>query len=160
MSSDVCSPLMWSLYEAALEQSMPGYFKEIGLLASDYEAKWGRIVFARPYWNLAEVKAVLEGAGCLPALEFANCILPPALNFCTCEFVLGATLNERARASPKMIDAPLLHVCVTLALGGFEIALEFVDLFLQESHDPLEFIVAKLLQPGGGRTVIAEKVTG
>jgi pyruvate,water dikinase len=60
VSSDVCSPLMWSLYEAALEQSMPGYFKEIGLLAPDHEAKWGRIVFARPYWNLAEVKAVLE----------------------------------------------------------------------------------------------------
>lgn len=60
VSSDVCSPFMWSLYELALESSMPDYFKEIKLLARDHEAKWGRMFFARPYWNLGEVKKVLE----------------------------------------------------------------------------------------------------
>jgi pyruvate,water dikinase len=60
VSSDVCSPFMWSLYEYALETSMPEYFKQIKLLAPEYQAKWGRMFFARPYWNLGEVKKILE----------------------------------------------------------------------------------------------------
>ena len=59
VSSDVCSPFMWSLYELALEHSMPRYFKDIKLLPESYQAKWGRMFFARPYWNLAEVKNVV-----------------------------------------------------------------------------------------------------
>jgi phosphohistidine swiveling domain-containing protein len=60
VASDVCSPFMWSLYELALERSMPQYFCSIRLLSSKYRAKWGRMFFARPYWNLLEVKKVLE----------------------------------------------------------------------------------------------------
>jgi phosphohistidine swiveling domain-containing protein len=60
VSSDVCSPFMWSLYELALEHSMPAYFRSIRLLPSEHRAKWGRMFFARPYWNLLEVKKVLE----------------------------------------------------------------------------------------------------
>jgi pyruvate,water dikinase len=60
VSSDVCSPFMWSLYQLALEQSMPVYFKDIKLLHPDAEDTWGRMFFARPYWNLGAVKKMLE----------------------------------------------------------------------------------------------------
>ncbi|MGH7294518.1 MAG: PEP/pyruvate-binding domain-containing protein, partial [Polyangiaceae bacterium] len=60
VSSDVCSPMMWSLYESVLEHSMPRYFKDIKLLDEKHQANWGRMFFARPYWNLGEVKRVLE----------------------------------------------------------------------------------------------------
>jgi len=60
VSSDVCSPFMWSLYDLALEHSMPTYFKDIKLLAPDAQETWGRMFFARPYWNLGAVKKVLE----------------------------------------------------------------------------------------------------
>ncbi|TNE92415.1 MAG: hypothetical protein EP330_01815 [Deltaproteobacteria bacterium] len=59
VSSGVCSPFMWSLYDYALESSMPGYFKDIKLIPPEYEATWGRMFFARPYWNLGEVKKAL-----------------------------------------------------------------------------------------------------
>jgi pyruvate,water dikinase len=60
VSSDVCSPFMWSLYQLALEQSMPAYFKDIKLLHPDAEETWGRMFFARPYWNLGAVRKLLE----------------------------------------------------------------------------------------------------
>ncbi len=60
VSSDVCSPFMWSLYQLALEHSMPAYFKDIKLLDPDAEDTWGKMFFARPYWNLGAVKAMLE----------------------------------------------------------------------------------------------------
>jgi pyruvate,water dikinase len=60
VASDVCCPFMWSLYELALEHSMPEYFRSIRLLSADHRAKWGRMFFARPYWNLLEVKKILE----------------------------------------------------------------------------------------------------
>ncbi|MHC4392492.1 MAG: PEP/pyruvate-binding domain-containing protein [Planctomycetota bacterium] len=54
-----CAPLMWSLYEHALEQSLPAYFKLLHLLPEGHEAKWGRMFFGRPYWNLGETKRAL-----------------------------------------------------------------------------------------------------
>jgi phosphohistidine swiveling domain-containing protein len=60
VSSDVCSPFMWSLYQLALEHSMPAYFKDIKLLHPDAEDTWGKMFFARPYWNLGAVKQMLE----------------------------------------------------------------------------------------------------
>ncbi|MFN7976194.1 MAG: PEP/pyruvate-binding domain-containing protein [Acidobacteriota bacterium] len=60
VSASVCAPFMWSLYESALETSMPRYFQEIKLLPASYRTKWGRMFFGRPYWNLGEVKKVLE----------------------------------------------------------------------------------------------------
>jgi pyruvate,water dikinase len=62
VSSDVCSPFMWSLYESVLEHTLPQYFIDIKLMAQKDKAKtkWTRMFFARPYWNLGEVKRVLE----------------------------------------------------------------------------------------------------
>ncbi len=60
VSSEVCSPFMWSLYELALQSSMPTYFKALKLIPQDHEATWARMFFGRPYWNLSEVKLGLE----------------------------------------------------------------------------------------------------
>lgn len=62
VSSDVCSPFMWSLYESVLEHTLPQYFIDIRLMSQEEKArtKWTRMFFARPYWNLGEVKRVLE----------------------------------------------------------------------------------------------------
>jgi phosphohistidine swiveling domain-containing protein len=39
---------------------MPAYVKTLKLIPRDYEAKWLQVFFARPYWNLGEVKKALE----------------------------------------------------------------------------------------------------
>jgi phosphohistidine swiveling domain-containing protein len=59
VSSGPCSPLLASLYELAFERSMPAYLRSLGLLARGHRARWFRVFFARPYWNVAEVKAAV-----------------------------------------------------------------------------------------------------
>ena len=54
VSSGVCTPLMWSLYELAWNSSLKGTLRELKLFDRDFEA--GRQFFGRPYWNLVEVK--------------------------------------------------------------------------------------------------------
>ena len=64
VSSDVCAPFMWSLYEAAFDLSMPRYLESIGLVSRRRRAKWTRMFFGRPYWNLGEARgAVLKLPG-------------------------------------------------------------------------------------------------
>lgn len=64
VSSGVCSPFMWSLYELAFDHSMPAYLRSLGLLPPGHRAKWSRMFFGRPYWNVAEAKrAVLPLPG-------------------------------------------------------------------------------------------------
>ncbi len=59
VSSEVCTPFMWSLYEAAFELSLPRYLRAIKLLEPDYQTHWTRTFFARPYWSLTETKRVM-----------------------------------------------------------------------------------------------------
>lgn len=59
VSSGVCSPFMWSLYERAFDVSMPAYLRSLGLVPRGHAAKWTRMFFARPYWNVAEAKAAV-----------------------------------------------------------------------------------------------------
>lgn len=58
VSSRVCTPLMWSLYDFIWEDALKGFFREVRLLRGDFRA--GRMFFGRPYWNLGEVKRCLE----------------------------------------------------------------------------------------------------
>ncbi|MDZ7778416.1 MAG: PEP/pyruvate-binding domain-containing protein [Gemmatimonadota bacterium] len=60
VSSDVCTPFMWSLYRETLSISLPGYLRRLRLLPEGHEATWGRMFFGRPYWNLGEVKKALS----------------------------------------------------------------------------------------------------
>ena len=54
VSSEVVTPLVWSLYEFVLQRALPGYLRELRLLDHDFEA--GRLFYGRPYWNLGAVK--------------------------------------------------------------------------------------------------------
>ena len=60
VSADVCLPLMWSLYEAAFQASMPRYLGAIGLIPRRHRATWSRMFFGRPYWNLGESRAAVQ----------------------------------------------------------------------------------------------------
>lgn len=57
VSSGVCTPLMWSLYDFIWESAFKGFLREIRLLDGDFVA--GRMFFGRPYWNLGETKKCL-----------------------------------------------------------------------------------------------------
>ena len=54
VSSSVCTPLMWSLYDLIWDQTLKGCLREIRLSGDDFQA--GRMFFGRPYWNLGAVK--------------------------------------------------------------------------------------------------------
>ena len=57
VSASVCTPMMYSLYEAAMQKSMQAYFQSIKLLSRKSEQKtWIRSFYGRAYWNASEVK--------------------------------------------------------------------------------------------------------
>jgi phosphohistidine swiveling domain-containing protein len=57
VSSSVCTPLMWSLYDFVWDHSLKGCLRELRLFDEDFAA--GRMFFGRPYWNLGAVKDCL-----------------------------------------------------------------------------------------------------
>lgn len=57
VSSGVCSPLMWSLYEFVWDRSLKETLRELRLFQGEFIA--GRSFFGRPYWNLGAVKEAL-----------------------------------------------------------------------------------------------------
>lgn len=57
VSARVCTPLMFSFYEDAMQASMQRYFTAIRLLERDAPQKsWIRSFYGRAYWNASEVK--------------------------------------------------------------------------------------------------------
>lgn len=61
VSSDVCTPLMWSLYDSIWERTMPTYLQKTHLMAAEsVDSQWGDMFFGRPYWNVGAVKAGLK----------------------------------------------------------------------------------------------------
>lgn len=61
VSSAVCTPFMWSLYEKVWEATLPAYLTKTRFLSSGASPrKWGNMFFGRPYWNLTGVKQCLQ----------------------------------------------------------------------------------------------------
>lgn len=60
VSARVCSPYMWSLYDSIWQRSMPTYLRRLRLLRHEDPIIWGRVFYGRPYWNLGELKRVLN----------------------------------------------------------------------------------------------------
>ena len=58
VSSSVCSPLMWSLYEFAWNHALKVTLRELRLWEGDFLA--ARMFFGRPYWNLGAVKRAVS----------------------------------------------------------------------------------------------------
>lgn len=59
VSSTVCTPLMWSLYDLVWERALPDYLRELKVLGAGEDFVAGRMFFGRPYWNLGAVKRCL-----------------------------------------------------------------------------------------------------
>ena len=57
VSSGVCTPLMWSLYDFIWESALKDFLRDVRLYDGDFQA--GRMFFGRPYWNLGAVKRCL-----------------------------------------------------------------------------------------------------
>lgn len=63
VSSTVCTPLMWSLYDLIWEEAMPSYLRRAKVLDGDNGVVWGDMFYGRPYWNAGAVK---EGSRRVP----------------------------------------------------------------------------------------------
>ncbi len=63
ISARVCTPLMYSAYQLALQPSMGGYFERIKLLPNGQSIQWMYYYYGRGYWN---AEAVKEGLARLP----------------------------------------------------------------------------------------------
>ena len=60
VSARICTPLMYSLYRAVMQQSMPEYFRAIKLIPDrPSNETWIDFFYGRPYWNASAVKRVL-----------------------------------------------------------------------------------------------------
>jgi Phosphoenolpyruvate synthase/pyruvate phosphate dikinase len=72
VSSTVCSPFMWSLYDLILEDAMSQHHLEAKLFDSVDGITWGDMFYGRPYWNLTAVKRGLEGLPGFIERDFDN----------------------------------------------------------------------------------------
>lgn len=59
ISARVCTPLMYSVYERALQKSMGEYFCKIGLVSHPDRYHWIYSFYGRAYWNAQAVKECL-----------------------------------------------------------------------------------------------------
>lgn len=71
VSSEVVSPLMWSLYDRIFSSSLPAYFFKIKLISKRQleEIRWYQVFYGRPYWNLKALKEVMAA---LPGFNEKN----------------------------------------------------------------------------------------
>jgi len=60
VSSSVCSPFMWSLYDFVWESELPKYLSEVHLIGDKPVSLWGEMFYGRPYWNVGAVKDGLK----------------------------------------------------------------------------------------------------
>jgi phosphohistidine swiveling domain-containing protein len=107
VSSGVCSPLMWSLYEPVWSEGLKNYLKEIRLLKTDFQA--ARIFFGRPYWNLGAVKDCLQRLPGFVEKQFDSdlCVQPSAIG-------LGRT-TRRSLANILRVLPSLVSIAQRLA---------------------------------------------
>ncbi|RME70352.1 MAG: hypothetical protein D6776_11815 [Planctomycetota bacterium] len=59
VASDVCVPFMASLYRRIFSTTMTSWWVELGVIPPGTEIEWLRVRYARPYWNVGEVKRYL-----------------------------------------------------------------------------------------------------
>ena len=59
VSSKVCKPFMWSLYEYVWDDSLGQFLLQTKLWNKADTVKLGKMFYGRPYWNLGAVKQVM-----------------------------------------------------------------------------------------------------
>ncbi|MDO4283084.1 MAG: PEP/pyruvate-binding domain-containing protein [Clostridia bacterium] len=61
VSSGVCTPYMWSLYQYIWENSLREFLIRLKILKeNEIDANLGKMFFSRPYWNVSVVKRAME----------------------------------------------------------------------------------------------------
>lgn len=122
VSSGVCTPLMWSLYDFIWEDALKGFLRDIRLFRDDFPA--GRVFFGRPYWNLGAVKHCLARLPGFIEREFDRDLgVEPAYD--GDGQVTPVTLRGVLRALPTMAAIPAVwkrqeRVARDLLDGGFD----------------------------------------
>ncbi len=100
VSSTVCTPLMWSLYELVWDQSLKDTLRELKLFRNDFQAS--RMFFGRPYWNLGAVKQCLAALPGFVEREFDE-DLSVQINYEGDGHVTPVTLLRILRAIPTIL---------------------------------------------------------
>ena len=59
ISARVCTPVMFSLYENAMQVSMQRYFEDLRLIPRTRGERWIHMYYGRGYWNASAVKRAL-----------------------------------------------------------------------------------------------------
>ena len=105
VSSSVCSPLMWSLYEFIWDGSLKQSLRELCLGGGGFVA--GRMFFGRPYWNLGAVKDAVARIPGFVEREFDE------------DLCIEADYEGDGRTTPMTIAAVLRAAPTLLALPGY-----------------------------------------
>jgi phosphohistidine swiveling domain-containing protein len=131
VSCDVCTPLMWSLYDFIWEATLKGFLRDIKLLDGDFQA--GRMFFGRPYWNLGAVKRCLAKLPGFVEREFDRDLSVPG-NYAGDGLCTPVTLRGIWRALPTVLAIPAIwkqqdRFDRAFLAGGFDARLR--------KHEPL-----------------------
>lgn len=105
VSSGVCSPLMWSLYEYIWGRTLKESLQEIKLFRGDFPA--ARMIFGRPYWNLGAVKDAVAAIPGFVEREFDE------------DLCIEAGYDGEGRRTPASFTSVLRAIPTLLALPGF-----------------------------------------
>ncbi len=103
VSADVCSPLMWSLYQLVWDLSLKQCLREIRLFRHDFQA--GRMFFGRPYWNLAAVKTAVARIPGFVERDFDN-DLSVAIEYDGPGRCTPVSLRTICQAIPTLLSLP------------------------------------------------------
>jgi phosphohistidine swiveling domain-containing protein len=122
VSSGVCSPLMWSLYESAWDRSLKGTLRELKLWNGEFVA--ARMFFGRPYWNLGAVKKCISTLPGFVERDFDNDLNVQA-TYDGDGMRTPVTVRSVLRAIPTVFATQLffrrqLRLCRRFMAGGFE----------------------------------------
>lgn len=60
ISARICTPMMYSLYRDAMQQSMQRYFERIKLVGAKAKETWIASFYGRGYWNASAVKRAMS----------------------------------------------------------------------------------------------------
>jgi phosphohistidine swiveling domain-containing protein len=124
VSSSVCSPLMWSLYEFVWDRTLKDSLRELRLFREDFPA--GRMFFGRPYWNVGAVKECLAPLPGFTERDFDN------------DLSIEITYDGLGRKTPVTVRGLWKALPTLLALPGyFRRQKEFDTAFLNGGFDEI-----------------------
>jgi phosphohistidine swiveling domain-containing protein len=105
VSSSVCTPLMWSLYDFIWDRTLKECLQEIRLYDGDFVA--GQMFFGRPYWNLGAVKRCVSKIPGFVEREFDD------------DLSIQINYEGSGRCTPVTFQTVLRVIPTVLSMPGF-----------------------------------------